>query len=58
MPERIALQESIKFSIECLFGRIGGSWVYEDLGLANYLEERLGTAETVSRCEQHQPSTA
>ena len=47
MPERIALQERIKFGVESIFGSVGGSWVYEQLGLAEYLEERLGRAETV-----------
>ena len=47
LQERVALQEAIKFEIECLFGSVGGSWVYVQLGLADYLEERLGTAETV-----------
>ncbi len=47
VPERITLQETIKFGVECLFGSVGGSWVYEQLGLADYLEERLRAAETV-----------
>ena len=47
VPERITLQETIKFDVECLFGSVGGSWVYEQLGQADYLEEWLGTAETV-----------
>ncbi len=47
VPERITLQETIKFGVECLFGSVGSSWVYEQLGLADYLDERLGTAEMV-----------
>ncbi len=47
VPERITLQETIKFGVECLFGSVGGSWVYEQLGLANYLDERLGATEMV-----------
>ena len=47
VPERITLQESIRFGVECLFGRVDGSWVYEQLGLSDYLEERLRAAETV-----------
>jgi len=47
VPERIALQEQIKFGVECLFGSVGGSWVYEQLRLDDYLEERLRAAEMV-----------
>ena len=46
-PERSTLQERIKFDIECLFGSVGGSGVYEQLGLADVLDEQLETAETV-----------
>ena len=47
VQERISLQETIKFGIECLFGSVRGTWIYEQLGLAGCLEQRLGTAETV-----------